>query len=145
LLSIIFTFAWLGKPIWFTWASYPVPVTARWVGVAGLAASIAWLIWMFHTLGRNLTDTVVVRRNAYFVDYGPYRFVRNPMYTGILLVGVSLGLALGTWLLPVTASLVFTLLALRTRKEERYLIERFGDKYCSYMQRVGRFFPKRPG
>jgi protein-S-isoprenylcysteine O-methyltransferase Ste14 len=57
---------------------------------------------------------------------------------------MSLGLALGTWLLPVTTDLVFTLLALRTRKEEQYLIDRFGDQYCSYMQRVGRFFPKRP-
>jgi len=145
LLSIIFTFVWLGKPIWFAWASCSVPASARWLGVAGLAGSIAWLIWMFHTLGRNLTDTVVVRRNAYFVDYGPYRFVRNPMYTGILLVGMSLGLALETWLLPLATSLVFTLMALRTRKEERYLIERFGDQYRSYMQRVGRFFPKRPG
>lgn len=100
---------------------------------------------MFHTLGRNLTDTVVTRRDAYFVDYGPYRFVRNPMYTGILLLGMNLGLALGTWLLPLAASLMFTLLALRTRKEEQYLVERFGDQYRSYMQRVGCFFPKRLG
>ena len=89
-------------------------------------------------------DTVVTRRAAYFVDYGLYRWVRNPMYTGILLLGMSLGLALGTWLLPIAASLAFTLLALRTRTEERYLIERFGDQYRGYMQRVGRFFPKRP-
>jgi protein-S-isoprenylcysteine O-methyltransferase Ste14 len=142
LLTIMFTFGWWAKPVWFAWASYSVPHTARWVGVIGLAGSVAWLIWMFHTLGRNLTDTVVTRRDAYLVDYGPYRFVRNPMYTGILLLGMSLGLALGTWLLPLAASFMFTLLALRTRKEEQYLIERFGDQYRSYMQRVGRFFPK---
>ena len=145
LLTIMFTFGWLGKPIWFAWASYSVPMTARWVGVTGLAGSVAWLIWMFHTLGRNLTDTVVTRCDAYFVDHGPYRFVRNPMYTGVLLLGMSLGLALGTWLLPVAATLMFTLLALRTRTEEQYLIDRFGDQYRGYMQRVGRFFPRRPG
>ena len=50
------------------------------------------------------------------------------MYIGMLMVGMSLCLALGTWLLPVAASLMFTLLALCTRTEERYLIERFG--YC---------------
>jgi protein-S-isoprenylcysteine O-methyltransferase Ste14 len=97
---------------------------------------------MFHALGRNLTDTVVTRRDAYFVDHGPYRFVRNPMYTGVLMVGMSLGLALGTWLLPVAASLIFALLALRTRTKERYLIEHFGDPYRDYMKRVGRFLPK---
>ena len=98
---------------------------------------------MFHTLGRNLTDTVVTRRNATFVDYGPYRFVRNPMYTGVLVGGLSLGLALGTWLVPTWAGLMFSLLALRTKTEESYLIERFGNQYRDYMSRVGRFLPKR--
>jgi protein-S-isoprenylcysteine O-methyltransferase Ste14 len=138
------TAVWLRKPAWFAWASCPIPVWVRWIGVAGFACAVAWLIWMFRTLGRNLTDTVVVRRDAYFVDRGPYRFVRNPMYTGILMVGMTLGVALGTWLLPIAASLMFTLLALRTRTEERYLIERFGDRYRHYMERVGRFLPKPP-
>jgi protein-S-isoprenylcysteine O-methyltransferase Ste14 len=66
------------------------------------------------------------------------------MYTGLLMLGMSLGLALGTWLLPIAACIVFTLLALRTRTEERYLIERFGDQYRDYMKRVGRFFPRLP-
>ncbi len=74
---------------------------------------------MFHTLGRNLTDTVVTRRDAFFVNYGQYRWVRNPMYAGILLLGISLGLALTTWLLPVATNVVFVLLALRTRTEDR--------------------------
>ncbi|MBV9248635.1 MAG: isoprenylcysteine carboxylmethyltransferase family protein [Acetobacteraceae bacterium] len=137
------TAVWLWKPSWFQWASRPMPAGARWMGVIGFAGAVAWLIWMFHTLGRNLTDTVVTRREAYLVDYGPYRFVRNPMYTGILMVGMSLGFALGTWLLPLSASLMFALLAVRTRTEERYLIERFGDRYRCYMERVGRFVPKR--
>jgi protein-S-isoprenylcysteine O-methyltransferase Ste14 len=66
------------------------------------------------------------------------------MYTGILMAGMSLGLALGTWLLPLAASLMFMLLALRTGTEERYLIERFGDQYRNYMKRVGRFLPRPP-
>ena len=114
----------------------------RWVGVAGFGGSVIWLMWMFKTLGRNLSDTVVTRRDAHFVDSGPYRFVRNPMYTGVLMLALSLGLALGTWLLPVEGSVLFTLFALRTRTEEVFLIERFGDRYRGYMERVGRFFPK---
>jgi protein-S-isoprenylcysteine O-methyltransferase Ste14 len=134
--------AWLWKPAWFGWASQPLSAGVRWMGVACFGGSVLWLMWMFHTLGRNLTDTVVTRRDAQFVDGGPYRFVRNPMYTGVLMLGLSLGLALGTWLLPLSASLMFALFALRTRIEERYLIERFGDRYRRYMTRVGRFFPR---
>jgi protein-S-isoprenylcysteine O-methyltransferase Ste14 len=144
LLSVLITVVWLWKPAWFEWASLSVAVEARWIGVAGFASAIAWLLWMFYSLGRNLTDTVVTRRDAYFVDYGPYRFVRNPMYTGILMLGISLGLALGTWLVPLSASFVFALVAVRTRTEESYLIERFGDRYREYMERVGRFLPKWP-
>lgn len=142
LLTLGSAAVWLWKPMWFAWASFPLPSELRWLGVAGFACAVAWLLWMFHTLGRNLTDTVVTRRDAHFVSHGPYRLVRNPMYTGVLASGITLGLALGTWLLPLLATVIFTLLALRTRTEEKYLIERFGDQYRNYMERVGRFFPK---
>src|ERR1035438_8750702 len=129
LLTLGSTAAWMWNPNWFEWASRPISPGLRWVGVVGFSCSIGWLIWMFHTLGRNLTDTVVPRRDAHFVDNGPYRFVRNPMYTRVLMAEMSLGLALGTWLLPVAGSVVFTLFALRTRTEEKYLIDRFGNQY----------------
>jgi protein-S-isoprenylcysteine O-methyltransferase Ste14 len=142
LLMAAFTIALLYNPAWFEWITLPTPDRVRWAGVIGFVCAVVWLLWMFHTLGRNLTDTVVTRRDAKFVDHGPYRLVRNPMYTGVLLLGVSLGLALGTWLLPLLAALIFTLLALRTKTEEKYLIERFGDQYRGYMTRVGRFLPR---
>jgi protein-S-isoprenylcysteine O-methyltransferase Ste14 len=136
------TAAWLWNPSWFDWAAFPLPDAVRWIGVGGFALSVAWLIWMFISLGRNLTDTVVTRQHATFVDRGPYRYVRNPMYTGILMLGASLGLAIGTWLLPLAATVMFAVLAKRTRIEEAFLIARFGDQYRNYMARVGRFFPR---
>ena len=136
------TVAWLWNPAWFDWAASPVPEWWRWIGVSGFAFGTTWLIWMFISLGSNLTDTVVTRANAHFVNRGPYRYVRHPMYTGILLLGASLGLALGTWLLPMAAAVMFLLLARRTRIEEEYLMARFGDQYREYMAQVGRFFPR---
>jgi protein-S-isoprenylcysteine O-methyltransferase Ste14 len=142
LLTMGITVRCLWRPSSFAWASVPVPNAARWLGVIAMAFTVAWLIWMFHSLGRNLTDTVVTRRDAHFVNQGPYHFVRNPMYTGVLMLGAALGLALGTWLIPLATIAVFSLFVLRTRTEERYLLERFGDQYRNYMDRVGRFFPK---
>lgn len=142
LLSLGVPVLWFSRPAWFTWAALPVTDAVRWLGVADFVFAAAWLIWMFRALGRNLTDTVVVRREAYFVSHGPYRYVRNPMYTGILMASFSLGLALGTWLVPLSGIFMFSLLARRTRIEEKYLLERFGDSYRAYMHRVGRFFPR---
>jgi protein-S-isoprenylcysteine O-methyltransferase Ste14 len=136
------TAVWLWNPTRFGWAAFPLPEWVRWIGVGGFAFAVTWLIWMFISLGTNLTDTVVTRRDAHFVDYGPYHYVRNPMYSGILILGVSLGLALGTLLLPIAATAMFLMLAKRTRIEEKYLIARFGNQYRGYMTRVGRFFPR---
>jgi protein-S-isoprenylcysteine O-methyltransferase Ste14 len=144
LLALASVVAMLWNPAAIEWAQMPVPYATRWTGVAGFCGAVAWLMWMFRSLGGNLTDSVVVRRDAYFVNHGPYRFVRNPMYTGVLAAGLSLGLALGTWVTPIVTAMVFTLMALRTRTEEKYLIERFGDQYREYMKRVGRFVPRLP-
>lgn len=141
-LTLLLTAAYFRNPAALDWAAIAVPQSARWVGVAGFGLAVAWLSWMFIALGRNLTDTVVTRRDARFVEHGPYRYVRNPMYTGVLLVGLTLGLAFGTWLLPASAALLFGFMAVRTRIEERFLIARFGDQYREYMSRVGRFFPR---
>jgi len=145
LVTMLSATAWLWVPAFFARASWPVPLWARWIGVGVFTCGVAWLLWMFQTLGRNLTDTVVVRKDAHFVNGGPYRYVRNPMYTGVLVVGVAFGVALGAWLIPVSATLLFLLLAVRTRREEKYLVERFGAEYREYMGRVGRFFPKSFG
>ncbi|MFN0103878.1 MAG: methyltransferase family protein [Bryobacteraceae bacterium] len=119
-----------------------LPPAFQWTGLALLAATVAWMTWMFVSLGRNLTDTVVTRRAAYFVSHGPYRYVRNPMYVGIIAMGLSLGLIQGNWLAPLCFGLCFLLLAIRTRIEERFLLARFGQTYETYIQTVGRFFPR---
>jgi len=142
LLLLASTAAFLYNLAWFVAVAFPPRQSIRWVGVAGFACAAAWLLWMYHSLGRNLTDTVVTRRDATFVEDGPYRFVRNPMYIGVLAAGLSLGFVLGTWLQPLLAWFIFALLVVRTKTEEKYLIERFDDQYRAYMTRVGRFFPK---
>jgi protein-S-isoprenylcysteine O-methyltransferase Ste14 len=143
LIAVVSTVGCLANAHWLARMSWPAPMAVRWLGVAGFACAVVWLLWMFRSLGHNLTDTVVTRQDAYLVVHGPYRFVRNPMYTGVLVMGLSLGLAMGNWLVPLATSLVFTLMAIRTRTEEKFLIERFGDRYREYMARVGRFFPSR--
>lgn len=115
---------------------------SNWLGVAVTAGGSLLLISMFRALGHNLTDTVETRASAEFVRRGPYRYIRNPMYTGVLVFSTGLGLALSNAWVALFGAATFTMLALRTRTEERFLLARFGARYEAYMREVGRFFPR---
>ncbi len=143
LLLFVVIARWAWSPDLLAAAAVPVPEFGQWLGVALVVSAAAWLMWMYRSLGTNITDTVVTRREAHFVRSGPYRFVRNPMYIGLLALFTGLGIAIGNWLPPLLGSVVFTLLAIRTRIEERYLLARFPHEYGQYMREVGRFWPKR--
>ncbi len=134
--------AFLVNPAWMAWASVPLPAALRWAGVAVGVPTVALGIWTFRSIGRNITDTVVTRREHTLVTHGPYRFVRHPFYvtTGLALVANSLTTA--NWFIALTGAGALALMVLRTTTEEAKLVERFGDDYRRYMARTGRFFPR---
>jgi len=75
------------------------------------------------------------------VDYGPYAYVRNPMYLGHLIF--MLGLAITFYSLPAFFLLVFHFVWFdrRVRRDERHLEQRFGVDYVAYKARVKRWVP----
>ena len=131
-------------PGWCAWCRWPVPTAVRWAGV--LAALLgAWgMHWSLASLGRNLTDTVVVRREAQLVTTGAYRWVQHPYYlvAGWLMGSVTLLTA--NWLIGLMSLAVYGLLLWRTPLEEAELLDRFGREYTDYCQRTGRFWPRWP-
>ncbi len=134
--------AYLVRPASMAWASMPLPVAARWLGVGLGAIAAILLTWTFRRLGKNITDTVVTRRDHTLVLHGPYRWVRHPFYGSVTLFLLAVSLIAANGYLLVTGVLVVTLLVIRTRREEDHLIRRFGDDYRQYMNRTGRFLPR---
>ena len=114
----------------------------RWVGVATGAVCSILMYWTLSSLGKNLTDTVVTRKEATLVTDGPYRWVRHPFYVTAALLMASVTVLTANWLIGLSNLLVLSLLAVRTPKEEQMLIERFGQQYRDYMARTGRFIPR---
>jgi protein-S-isoprenylcysteine O-methyltransferase Ste14 len=138
-------FAYMLNPDWMTWSRISLPGWARWLGVGlGVLGDIlAW--WVFTNLGNNVTPTVVTRQNARLVTSGPYRWVRHPLYLMGLISYIGFALLAENWFIALFTFLAFALLAIRARKEEARLIEKFGDEYRSYMKITGRFFPRLTG
>jgi protein-S-isoprenylcysteine O-methyltransferase Ste14 len=142
LLGALGFLAYLVRPSWMDWSAIPVPAALRWAGIAvGVLGAALW-IWTFRTLGPNLTDTVVTRRNHTLVTGGAYRWVRHPFYVAVALTILANSLAAANWFLFLCGAATMGLIALRTRREEALLVERFGDAYREYMLRTGRFFPR---
>jgi protein-S-isoprenylcysteine O-methyltransferase Ste14 len=143
LLGLIAIASNLINPSWMIWSSIALPTWLRWVGALLAVLGVPPLLfWTFHSLGKNLTDTVVTRRDHTLVTHGPYRWVRHPFYDVLLLWVVSMSLLTANWLLAVFGLRAFAMLVVRTRIEEDKLIERFGDQYRAYMARTGRFLPR---
>ncbi|UCF28664.1 MAG: isoprenylcysteine carboxylmethyltransferase family protein [Chloroflexota bacterium] len=125
-----------------SWATVPLPSWIRWLGVFGGFVAVILLIWMFRSLGTNITDTVITRREHSLVTHGPYRWIRHPLYTFGALLFLSLSLVTQIWLIPLLAVPTFAILLQRTTIEEKALQERFGEEYTLYSKRTGRFFPR---
>ena len=134
--------SYLLSPASMAWSSVPLPVWLRWTGVAFGALGGTLFVWTFRNLGRNLTDTVVTRREHTLVTTGPYRWIRHPFYVAAALSMLGNGLAAANWFLLIGGAAVFTLLAIRVRIEEAHLLARFGRAYQAYVDRTGRFLPR---
>src|SRR5262249_31174688 len=70
--------AYLINPAGMAWAAMPLPKWLRWSGLAFGLLGASLIIWTFHNLGKNLTDTVVTRKEHTLVTSGPYRWIRHP-------------------------------------------------------------------
>jgi protein-S-isoprenylcysteine O-methyltransferase Ste14 len=134
--------SWMIDPRWMAWSSMPIPAWLRWLGVATVATSCMLVVWTFHNLGQNLTDTVVTRKNHSLVIRGPYRYVRHPFYVAIALQMLGGSLVTANWFILLSGMIPFAFLVARTRIEEQKLVDRFGVEYQDYMRRVGRFVPR---
>jgi protein-S-isoprenylcysteine O-methyltransferase Ste14 len=135
--------AYLINPRWMAWSSLPLPDWLRWSGAFVFVVGLAFLAWTLHSLGANLTDTVVTRRAHTLVTRGPYRWVRHPFYDALASFILAMSLLAANWFILLSGTVVFILLAIRSKIEEEQLLNRFGEPYQKYKEATGRFLPKR--
>ena len=98
--------------------------------------------WAIITLGRFFTVDVTIEKDHELVERGPFRMVRHPSYTGVLLAFVGLALTLDNWaallviLLPIGVAFIH-----RMNVEENALSGALGSQYTDYIRRTKRLVP----
>ena len=146
----LFVVGWLAAFVLATAAADAIGSHPGWaLGRGHLPAGLAlmWLglvvrVWAVLTLGASFRTTVEVDAGQPLVDNGPYRWVRHPSYTGILVIAIGYGLVLGNWLsLAVLIVIPLATMLRRIGVEEAAMIEVIGPPYLDYQRRTKRLVP----
>jgi len=119
-----------------------IPPVGYYIGVVLIVFGLVVRQWAIAVLGRFFTLTVKIQSDHTIVEQGPYRLLRYPSYTGLLLTLIGMGLALQTWTGLALNVLVFAVVfGYRIYLEEKALNSALGQRYASYSKRTKRLIP----
>ncbi|MDF3981159.1 isoprenylcysteine carboxylmethyltransferase family protein [Luteibacter sp. PPL554] len=143
---LVVAFVLLGPGEWFghSWlregiVPHVVPVFA--VALLLVVAGATLACWSRHLLGRNWSSVVQVKREHELVESDPYRWIRHPIYTGLLLMFAGSALDVGDVRGILAVGIVLVSFGWKLRAEERMMQATFGDRYLRYRQRTAALIP----
>jgi protein-S-isoprenylcysteine O-methyltransferase Ste14 len=110
----------------------PVSPPVMMVGLVIEIAGLGLAIWARRHLGRNWSGEITIKEEHQLIQTGPYRYLRHPIYTGLLTMYAGLALATGEWLGVMGMGLAVMAYWRKTRLEEATLGAAFGAEYDAY-------------
>ncbi|MBC8523859.1 MAG: isoprenylcysteine carboxylmethyltransferase family protein [Chlorobium phaeobacteroides] len=139
-IFIVVSYAWY--PSWMNVLKLPFPLWLRYGGAGAGFMAFVLLIATMKSLGRYWSPLPQLMEGHELITSGPYRFVRHPMYAAMMVLFVSFALVTANVLVTISSLLAILLTLKWCNKEERMLMDHFGDEYREYMKHSGRFFPR---
>ena len=122
---------------WFSSPMADILFAAGWIAIFLAALLIATAA---RTLLRARTTLNPRGTPEHMVVAGPYSFTRNPMYLGLTLIVIGIGLITGiTWFMPMALVAAFAITKLAIEAEEKTLAAKFGKRYRDYARKVRRW------
>ncbi|RUW23971.1 isoprenylcysteine carboxylmethyltransferase family protein [Mesorhizobium sp. M4B.F.Ca.ET.215.01.1.1] len=119
-------------------------LTEAWICVALVAVGLAFSWWARLHLGQLWSGTVTAKADHRVVDTGPYRLVRHPIYTGLLVAILATMAAKGTVWGVAGAAFLIVGIVVKARLEESFLRGELGTAYDDYARRVPMLLPFAP-
>lgn len=112
-----------------------------WTGAAVMLGGLGFAVWARIHLGRYWSGAITLKEGHRLIRTGPYRLVRNPIYTGILSGVAGMAIALGKVSGLVALIVLLIVYSWKIRREERLLAPEFGDEYAAYCREVPALVP----
>ena len=128
--------AWLARPI------ISANEILLWLCVMVAILGLLFAVWARLILGSNWSGTVTIKTNHQLIRRGPYRWIRHPIYTGMLAALLASAMIQGLLSGIVGFVLVLLALYLKARREESFLSQEFGDGFMEHLQHTGMFLPR---
>src|SRR6266852_2747019 len=129
-------YGWLGVRL------VPDSVAVQWIGVLLTAAGVAVAIWARWHLGSNWSGVVTLKEGHELFRTGPYRTIRHPIYTGILLALFGTAFAMGKMRGLLAVAIAWLSFYWKARREESFLTQEFGEKFEAHAKQTGMFLPR---
>jgi protein-S-isoprenylcysteine O-methyltransferase Ste14 len=126
---------------WWKQHPWPESATLEWVGAAVTAAGIGIAVWARMMLGANWSGTITVKVGHELIRRGPYRLVRHPIYTGLVLAAIGTAIARDRWCGLVAVLVMWLGYTMKRLKEEKYMRATFGAQYEEYCRHSGAILP----
>jgi protein-S-isoprenylcysteine O-methyltransferase Ste14 len=128
--------AWLTRPLFVAGS------TPRLGCVAVTILGLLFAVWARLALGANWSGSVTIKTNHQLIRRGPYRWIRHPIYTGMLAALLATAVTQGLWSGAVGFAFVFLALFRKARREELFLSQEFGEGFAEHRQHTGMFLPR---
>jgi protein-S-isoprenylcysteine O-methyltransferase Ste14 len=130
------TISWLEQSV--------IPRTARvlWNGVTLTVLGVLISVWARLALGSNWSGVVTLKENHELIRSGPYRWIRHPIYTGMLVSFAGTAIIDGRLRGWLGLAIVWVTFYFKARREERFLRQEFGEGFEEHARKTGMFFPK---
>jgi protein-S-isoprenylcysteine O-methyltransferase Ste14 len=128
--------SWGPPPFW------SLSDSGEWAMVGLAVAGFAFCWWARLHLGRLWSGSVTRKEGHHIVDTGPYRLVRHPIYTGMIIAALATAIERGTIVSFIGLALMVLGCWIKARLEERFLRSELGaDAYDAYAKRTGMLAP----
>jgi protein-S-isoprenylcysteine O-methyltransferase Ste14 len=119
----------------------PRATAIAWAAAVLCVAGLAFALWARVTLGRNWSGVVTLKEGHELVERGPYRFVRHPIYTGMLTMFSATALVQRHVAGVAGVLLMFVSFWIKLDHEEKLMLKQFPKQYAAYQQRAKRIIP----